>query len=50
MDAPLCKGKAASKVIDCGVAINFMVQIKNPITLKKRYRVGPASLAVFWDR
>jgi hypothetical protein len=26
-----------------------MVKMKNPITLKKRYRVGSASLAVFWD-
>jgi peptidyl-tRNA hydrolase len=30
MDAPLCKGKAASKVIDCGVAIKRMAKMKKP--------------------
>jgi hypothetical protein len=30
MDAPLCKGKGASKVIDCGVAIKLMAKMKKP--------------------
>jgi hypothetical protein len=38
MDPPLCKGRAASNFIDCGVA--SIVKTKNPVTPRRRNRVA----------